>query len=621
MKEFTVHLFHLPLRWLCLVVVLLVHVQVALCNTSTFYYSATANHSPRGAGKVYINTQATNNPAYATSSSVSGSRFTVNYGTATLYMYAQANDGFLFSHWAKGSATGETLSTSWSYNTQIQYDSESSRNPTSFSYYAVFTAQNGLIKVRTEDATKGSVSISDPNNQDGDVVTLTAIPDVSNGVLFEGWTRDVKSPYVSTDVVSMDNPLVLTASSETMGTYTAHFSDAANRVYVRLQNKATGRFLCFYGNNDGGGAANHIVTYSGRERKDGFKFDNCWKLISETEAQGNPETVFLRAGHAGGSGVTYGADLSAHGIAYSTLVHEENMSTNNHMLIFEKSASGDTYHIYSEFTINIPFSGDAHVNSYFCDEGRDWLVMKTTQSQEIVEGSDEWYVYTLDANTTEGAFGANTKSKYIKGEKYYTTMYADFPYQCLDGVKAYYLKHDESTYNEDLNMVFFTEVPGGKVPANMAVVLECDAVQNDFSSTKTVVNRLLPLLPGESGTPAEGSIANEFLHGYVSVNGDTRANNKETMYVLSFDKSLGFYLYNKDNMTPNKAYLDTRVALDESQTQSAKFAFGRTEIVNPDDPVDPDDPTETDIKGDMNNDGKISVTDVMILIDKVKSGE
>lgn len=605
------HSVAIPLRWLGLVVVLLLG-MLDVHATSTFYYKATVTPSPAAAGKVYINDAPSTNPTYASGSqNKSGSQRTIGYGETTIYMYAQANDNYIFSKWTDGD--GNTLGTSTSYNATIQYRSTSSSSPTTFNYRAVFLAQQGLIKVRSSNESLGSVSNSKPDNVEGDVVTLTAYPDASNGVLFEGWTKDAASPYTSTTVVSTENPLVLEASSETKGTYTAHFSEAAQKVYVRLQNKKTGRFITFYGDNGGKGATDHKRTVDGNTRTDGFKFDGCWKLISETEAQGNPETVFLRAGHAGGAGMTYGANLTAHGIQYSSLIHETN--TNNYMLTLEKS--GDVYYIYTTFT-----GSNATMRSYFCDEGEgtnDWLVMKSTADLSGFDPeSSQWYVYVLDANTTDGAFGANTKSKYIKEGKYYTTMYADFPYQCLDGVKAYYLKHEEATYDQELNVVYFTEVPNGTVPANMAVVLECDAVQNDFTATKTVLNRLLPLT--ETVTP----IINEgehFLKGYISVNGSTVPNNKETMYVLSFGKTLGFYLYSKDNMNPNKAYLDTRVALDESQTQGAKFAFGRTEVVNPDDPINPDDPTETDIKGDMNNDGRITVTDVMILVDKVKSSQ
>ena len=574
MKRKVTNSIHIPLRWLGLVVVLLLG-MLDVRATSTFYYKATVTPSPAGAGKVYINDAPSTNPAYASGSqSKSGSQRTIGYGETTIYMYAQANDNYIFSKWTDGA--GNTLGTSTSYNATIQYRSTDSGSPTKFDYRAVFLAQQGLIKVRSANESLGSVSNSNPNNEEGDVVTLTAYPDASNGVLFEGWTKDAASPYTSTTVVSTENPLVLTASSATKGTYTAHFSEAAQKVYVRLQNKKTGRFISFYGDNNGKGATNHMRTVEGSTRQDGFKFDGCWKLISASEAQGNPETVFLRAGHAGGAGMTYGANLTAHGIQYSGLIHETN--TNNYMLTLEKS--GDAYYIYTTFTGN-----NATLRSYFCDEGTDWLVMKSTADLDgFDQESAQWYVYALDANTTEGAFGANTKSKYIKGDKYYTTMYADFPYKCLDGVKAYYLKHEESSYNQDLNMVFFTEVPDGKVPANMAVVLECNAVQNDFSSNKAVVNRLLPLLPTGEGVPQENSLVNEsehFLRGYVSVNGSSRDNNKETMYVLSFDKSLGFYHFNNAKMTPNKAYLDTQVALDDyPNSASVTFVFGKDNTEN-----------------------------------------
>ena len=590
MKRKVTNSIRIPLRWLCLVVVVLVHVQVALCNTSTYYYKATATPSPltpEAAGKVYISKEGTTSPTYqAATVTVTGNTKTIaDQAQTTLHLYAQANDDFLFDHWALGSANGTTVSTATSFNPEITYSSESESKPTTFNYYAVFKAQTGLIKVRSANESLGSVTISNSDNKHGDIVTLTAYPDATNGVLFEGWTKDASSPYVSTEIVSMENPLVLEANSETKGTYTAHFSNVAEKVYVRLQNKATGRFISFYGNNlQNGvakGAVSHTRSMSGESRDDGFKFDNCWKLISETDAQGNPETVFLRAGHAGGSGVTYGADLTAHGISYSSLIHETN--TNKYMLTLEKSSTGDTYRIYTEFAFTRN-GKTVYMNSYFCDEGTDWLVMKTTQDLSIPSGSDEWYVYALDANTTVGAFGANTKSKYIKGEKYYTTMYADFPYKCLDGVKAYYLKHEKASYNQDLNMVFFTEVPDGKVPANMAVVLECNAVQNDFSSNKAVVNCLLPLLPTGEGVPQENSLVNEsehFLRGYVSVNGSSRDNNKETMYVLSFDKSLGFYHFNNAKMTPNKAYLDTQVALDDyPNSASVTFVFGKDNTEN-----------------------------------------
>lgn len=91
-----------------------------------------------------------------------------------------------------------------------------------------------------------------------------------------------------------------------------------------------------------------------------------------------------------------------------------------------------------------------------------------------VQESAEWYIYNLDANATEGAFGANAKEKFVREGKYYTTMYADFAYQCLDDVNAYYLANSEDeekpNYDEVYKIVYLNKITDRKVPANMAVV-------------------------------------------------------------------------------------------------------------------------------------------------------
>ena len=53
--------------------------------------------------------------------------------------------------------------------------------------------------------------------------------------------------------------------------------------------------------------------------------------------------------------------------------------------------SGDVYYIYTTFTGN-----NATLRSYFCDEGTDWLVMKSTADLDgFDQESAQWYVYAL----------------------------------------------------------------------------------------------------------------------------------------------------------------------------------------------------------------------------------
>ncbi len=599
-------------RWLCTIVLLAVSLLSATA-TSTYYYKVTATATPNGYGKVYVSRTSTNNPTYQNTSTSSGNVDYIGRPSLNFKFYAQAtNENYIFSHWASGSANGTSVSTNTSFNTDLEISSTTSGSPTTYNYYAVFIAQTGLIKVRSADESKGSVAISNPNNVENEEVTLTANPDATNGVLFFGWKKN-NQDGPNDGYYSKDNPLVLTANNDTKGTYYAYFSNPQEKAYIRLQNKKTGRFLCIYGNQQ---ATEHKRTIQGSTKQDGFTFTNSLKLIPKDEAQGNPATVFLRAGNPSGSGVTIGGDLTAHGVSYKTHLAK----SNNYALTMVNTDKG--VRIYTTFT----YSG-VTFSSYLCDEGgsTQYAVMKSFGENDD-DAATYWSLYTLDETTTEGAFGANTKAKFTKEGKdgknyYYTTMYTDFPYKLLDGVNAYYLTLPEGGMHEleeefDHHNVVFMQVNGDKVPANMAVILECPSVQNDINSTSIVTNRLQPLT--ETVNPIVDQGLN-FLKGYIYVYGDKDkgekiANDHDRMYILGWHERLGFYHSSGSNMTPNKAYL---LAPDASEEETANFAntytfsFGMpkeddtpTKIVLSKQIVDDEDAPVFDLNGRKVADGK-----------------
>ena len=574
-----------PLQWLSLVVVmLLAFLPDANAFSSTYYYSATvtANPSDGGGGKVYITSSANQTPEngdYVATKTITGSERNWTFigdAGATFHLFAQANtdEDWIFDHWAEGSVNGTQVGTPGvtALNSTKRFSSTSSNSPTEFKYFAIFKEMTGLIKVKSADPQYGSVSIDKPDNKKNDLVTLKAFPDVANGVKFLGWTKDDGTENLNPS----PNPFELTANDDTKGTYYAHFSEPAERLYVRIQNKATGRFLCFYGTTP---AKQHQIERDGGDpQQDGFIFENSLQLIDCDKAQGNPETVFMRSGTASGQGVTTDIDLSVNS-PRETPVSYHLLTSNQKELTMVKE--GDTYKIYSVFDLPYNDGGDtAPRNCYLCDDGEsDWLQMMYMENSGVAAAAAEWYVYFLDEETTEGAFGANAKETYTKDGLFYTTMYTDFAYECLDGVKAYYLDINSDSYDEKKHLVYFSEIPKGIVPAFTAVVLECPAVQNEASnSPSAVTNRLIPLITGGPKQPEisinEGS---HFLKGYVSVNGEKVGNNKSTMYVLSYNTvGLGFYHYSGANMTPNKAYLDTYVPVDGYQGASTvSFVFGK----------------------------------------------
>ncbi len=557
-------------RWLCTMLLMLAGV-VSTMATSTYYYradvTAKLTDGTTGGGKVYVTTD-----PQATASYTSETHYTSNYqkvvgdyGQRTFYYYAQADADFIFSHWADGSYDNTTHSPNSTdgttyFNTPRKYYSENENKPTRFYTYAIFLRQDGAIKVQTSDPSKGSVAISNLNNQYGDEVTLTATPDAQNGVKFLGWKKNNTGDYVSTSA-----SYTLTASSETEGTYYAYFSDPAEVVYCRIKNNKTGNFLSVYGSSSKR-ASNHTRTFKtssgSRTRNDGFIFTNCLQLISAEEAQGNPATVFQLQGSSAGQGRTIGVNFSAHGASYKNYVGNNDV----YELTITTSGSGIS-HIFTSYVLDSDISA---MNSYFCDEGTGWLVMKTTDGleTEVLETS-EWTVYILDQNTVDGAFGANTKAKFTKDNLYYTTMYTDFPYQLLDGVKAYYLVFN-SEFTEITDRAVFTEVEGGIVPAYLAVVLECAAVQNDATTNTEVVNRLLPL-PANTAISIDVNDGDNYIKGYICLDGVKRGNDKTHMYVLSSKNGkLGFYHSSKNHMTPNKAYLLVPEGVEDQVEEYAK---------------------------------------------------
>lgn len=549
-------------RMLCTLLLLCAGIVSAMAGTgSDYYFKVTATPDPTAGGKVYVAKESTNNPSYVNNggtSTATGKDHNVNSGSLTFYFYAKANNNYIFDCWRKGSATGEVASRTSSFNETLTSTSESESSPATYKYFAIFKKQTGLIKVMSKDESKGSVQIDNSENGDGDKVTITAIPDASNGVAFLGWKKNDQGGngvYTYTD-----NPLTLTANDNTKGTYYAYFTDPAQKVYIRLKNRRADRFLSFYGTTT---ATPHMRAFDNDSKQDGFIFNNSLKMISNTEALGNPTTVFLRTGNPNGTGVTINADIQASNTQYTSL------ASNNYKLTFEKK--GDYYRIYTTFSFDDAGS-TVKIPSYLCDDVSGFAVMKSEVSDD---GEADWEIYSLDENTTEGSFGANTKEKFTKDGKYYTTMYTDFPYQLLDGVNAYYLKYNPE-YSEITDRIVFDQVEAKNgvtiVPAETAVILECKDVQNGSQ------NRLLPLLPNTEGTEQIVNPGNNFLKGYISKNGSKEPNDKDRKYVLSFkNDQLGFYHSNAVFMTPNKAYLLVPKATEEQKEYYSKnvtFSFG-----------------------------------------------
>lgn len=563
---------------------LMLFIVVSGKASTTYYYTATADLNNTAGGKVYVSENSTSSPAYddkAVSFNSNLDGWTSDGGAwATNHFYATNNEGFTFSGWkdSKGnivSTNTHYTASDWVTGTRYLTLGGWKIDRTPIKYTAIFDQIKGLVQAYTTDATRGSVTISNPNNVLNENVVITAIPDASQGIKFLGWglSKDQTSGYITT------NPYNLTVTG--YATYYAFFSAPASMVYCILKNHETGRYLSLYGDVK---ASNHTTKVSGQTVIDGFDFTNGFKMISESQAMGNPMTVFKRKSTLVG-GVEEG-DLatdvemisgnSTTKLSISSLIDY----TNHTDLIFEPQNDG-TYLIYTNIT-----SGKYTYPSFLYDNSSkdDWAHLRSTNDMGSADQKRiYWDVYFLTEDQVTGAFGASAKSNYTQEGKLYTTMYAPFPYKLLDGVTAYYLPFSNESYNEEHNTVVFKEIASGSiVPANTAVILEC---QNADDPT---ANRLLPVSSDESSISVE---SNQLLKGYTQIfsSKNQKQNtvpNSELRYVLSIkNDKLGFYHYSGSNMNPNKAYLELPATLDklaeyleehnaDNLAKTVKFSFG-----------------------------------------------
>ncbi len=574
--------------------------------SGTYYYQATANADVSAGGRVYVSEDETESPAYQTAPMVitggTDGLLIQGGGNQTLHFYASNNEGYMFKGWKN--SQGTKVSDDPHYTAPNQWVSGSRdlvwdffpirshydyTNATQINYTAMFEAITGYVQVYSSDITRGSVGCSNYNNTLNEEITITAIPDASKGVKFLGWktSNSASAPYVATD-----NPYSLTVTGNAK--YYAFFSEPATMVYCILKNRKTGRYLSFYGN---GKVEDHTadVVYNNVKvnAKDGFVFDKSLKMISEDKALGNPMTVFKRTSTKINGSLEEG-DLAtdikmSNGGASAAISIASLLESSNYPLTFQHQSDG-SYKVFINYTTRVKVLGinyDVPLQSCLYDDGSsDYATLQAIDNMNAEnQAKAYWDIYFLTESQIEGAFGANAKARFTQEGKYYTTMYAPFAYKLLDGVTAYYLPFSSESYNQEKNKLIFKEIASGSiVPANTAVILEC---QNADDPTQ---NRLLPV---SEATPIAGA-SNQLLKGYTLLYSRASSGlintveNSDLRYILSMNNAgkLGFYHYSGENMNPNKAFLELPAPLDhlaEALNQSVEelaktfsFSFGET---------------------------------------------
>lgn len=482
---------YLQFRWLLLCCFLLLSANMMAGGTD-YYFKVTATASPKGDGKVYVSETQTAPKSTDYEDSKTITSYAKSSGQAAskeFYLFAKPAEGYVLEKWT--TPDGKEFSRMQSPSTGYLTSSKGKDAPKEYSYTANF-AKKGTVYVSSENESVGTAGIDNASNAVGEKVTLTAYADMYSGQ-FKAWTKDGK-------VVSTDNPYSFTVSDDNKGEYVATFDKidmAKTGFYCIVHNVKFNHNLGLMGISD--------KTVSGDNR---YLKNSIMLLESNSDVMhSSPAFVLKITGTADGNGGLDDTNMSAQGTDSKSIAKKT----------YTFSKHGDHYYI----------TGKAgSITAYMVDFG------DTPTTEEGLgkvnhpglynganenDGSYHWQVIPITRNSTDAYFGAMPSDKAKVGDKYYTTMYTAFPYECLDGVKAYTVDN----INAD-GSVHLKEITSGKVPSKTAVVLACN-------STKPSENRLLPLL--EEPAAVEG---NNLLKGEIWLKNE---NTTEDKYRTKFDAS------------------------------------------------------------------------------------
>ena len=159
-----------------------------------------------------------------------------------------------------------------------------------------------------------------------------------------------------------------------------------------------------------------------------------------------------------------------------------------------------------------------------------------------------WYIRPV-SSATDNYFGV--KGEAVSDGKYYTTLYASFPFTLSEGMKAYYI----SEIDESLGVVIWDEIQG-EVPGGCPVILQC----NSLNATDNRLNLLTSSSATVNGNLLSGVYfgINDTKNGHVNY---LPYSSNMRMIGRTKDGSLGFVKRNGLTMVPhNQAYLAASVS-------------------------------------------------------------
>ena len=485
----------------------------------------------------------------------------------TITLNATPAEGYRFLKWedGEGNIVGDGSSAPIITLTHTQQNWQEQRFLIIWNYlytqdkvynFTAHFAENGTViaKVKTGQESIGSAVITEHSFVEGDIVHLVASNINSSEVMgwfFDHWERE--------DGVAVENAeskeIEVEVTNEKV-TYVAVFNQVDTENYCFLRNKGTGKYLKIIATND--------YSNPTDENDPVGSLNGSFKMVDEDKAISDPGCVFMVTGSSGGASLKQ-VSIVSQGQAVGGLTGAKIIKKP----LAIRPASSSTYYI--SFTGQVKSNGrTSDITLYFRDNNGDPDLPSTT-----VDEKSQWELLMLNkANIGTIYFGLAPNQLLKKDNKYYTTLYTTFPYELQSGTAYYVNDQSIQPYGDEAEgkyRVVCQEVSGKQVPANSAVIIECNG-------TDPSDNKILPLPQSTQITALSG---HQLLHGYTKIQHGTKSGDGK-MYVLSVNPetktSVGFYKLKQGTaMTDNKVY-SSLSAEAQSQAKSISFFIGDDEV-------------------------------------------
>ena len=257
---------------------------------------------------------------------------------------------------------------------------------------------------------------------------------------------------------------------------------------------------------------------------------------------------------------------------YAVQALEGRFGTSSDLVILVKSYvdagrvnHGHTYYLMEGALDRVTENGNA-VNKYregeakfnFCNNNATaWFGPELPAVGEAAK----WIIEPV-GESSNNYFGVTTADK-MKGKnnKYFTTLYTDFPMKIIDNINAYVVE-SVGTIGEEKGYAKCTKIAsqGEIIPAQTPIILELETTQSN-------ANRLLPI--ASSNTIATNNILKAIFFDEAKTTVET---NGKTIRVFNINPNtsvrnpLGFYRYRGTTVKGNKAFL-----LVDANTSGAKL--------------------------------------------------